>query len=380
MPRNKRWPYNSGLHVPLLVHIPERFRRLAPPDYRAGGSTDRLVSFVDLAPTLLSLIGQTPPEWMQGHAFLGLHIAPEQPYVYGFRGRMDERIDLVRSVRDKRYVYVRQYMPHRIYGQHLAYMFETPTTRVWKRLHEEGKLNRAQRAFWETKPAEELYDLSNDPDEIDNLAGSPQHRSVLLRLRRAQQELAVKIRDVGFLPEAEMHARSRGSTPYQVGHDPSKYPMKEVMATAELAASRDSAAVPRLVEALRHNDSAVRYWGVTGLLIRGEAVVSQSRSALRQLLRDPAPSVRIAAAESLGRFGGDAELEPAMSALLELAPQDKNGLYVSILALNAIDAIGVRARPWKERIAALPPTNPKIAGKLDGYVPRLLEAIAANLA
>ncbi|MCU0978711.1 MAG: sulfatase, partial [Pirellulaceae bacterium] len=116
MPRSKRWPYDSGLHVPLIVHVPDKFRDLAPQDYRPGGTTDRLVAFVDLAPTLLSLTGVQPPEWMQGHAFLGRHEAAPQRYLFGFRGRMDERYDMVRSVRNGRYVYIRNYMPHLIYG------------------------------------------------------------------------------------------------------------------------------------------------------------------------------------------------------------------------------------------------------------------------
>jgi uncharacterized sulfatase len=317
---------------------------------------------------------------MQGQAFLGRHAAPPRRYLHGFRGRMDERVDLVRSVRDERYVYLRQYMPHRIYGQHLAYMFETPTTRVWKRLHEESKLNRAQSAFWEPKPAEELYDLQNDPDEVNNLADSAQHRGILERMRREQRAHAAEIRDVGFLPEAEMHARAQGATPYEVARDPKKYPMKEVMTTAELAASRDAEAVPRLKDALAHADAAVRYWAVIGLLIRGETAVAKNLDPLRKALNDPAPSVRIAAAEALARYGAAGDLDTAMKVLLEAAPQDKNGLYVSILALNAIDAIGAKAKPWKDRIATLPATNSKLPPKLNGYVPRLLEHIAANLA
>ncbi|MEO6740735.1 MAG: sulfatase, partial [Chthoniobacteraceae bacterium] len=152
MPRSKRWPYNSGLQVPLVVYIPEKFKELRPPEYQAGGKSERLVSFVDLAPTMLSLIGVQPPEWMQGHAFLGKFITEPQPFLHGFRGRMDERLDLVRSVTDGRYVYVRNYMPHLIYGQHLNYMWQTPTTRVWEQLHKEGKLNAVQDKFWNPKP------------------------------------------------------------------------------------------------------------------------------------------------------------------------------------------------------------------------------------
>jgi arylsulfatase A-like enzyme len=235
MPRSKRWPYDSGLHVPLLVHIPEKFRHLRPAEYKSGDTSDRPVSFVDLAPTVLSLAGVTPQPWHQGHAFLGPRAAAPQPYVYGFRGRMDERYDMVRSVRDRRYVYIRNFMPYRIYGQHVAYMFETPTTQVWKKLNDEGKLNESQRIFWNTKPAEELYDLTADRDEVHNLAGSPAHRATLERMRKAQRDLAMKIRDVGYLTEGEIHARAAGAAPYDMGHDAARYPASRVMDAAELA-------------------------------------------------------------------------------------------------------------------------------------------------
>src|SRR5437870_1547226 len=187
MPRSKRWPYNSGLQVPLVVYIPDKFKDLHPPEYKPGGKSDRLVSFVDFAPTMLSLAGIEPPTWMHGHAFLGPYATAPQPFVYGFRGRMDERYDMVRSATDGRYVYVRNYMPHLIYGQHLDYMFQTPTTVVWKKLHDEGTLTPIQDQFWNTKPPEELYDLQSDVDEVHNLAGSEAHQEILKKLRQAQQ-------------------------------------------------------------------------------------------------------------------------------------------------------------------------------------------------
>ncbi|HTM48557.1 MAG TPA: sulfatase, partial [Bryobacteraceae bacterium] len=166
MPRSKRWPYNSGLRVPMIIHVPEKWRRLAPKEYKPGGISDQPVAFVDLAPTVLSLAGIEPPRYMQGSAFAGARAGAPRQYNFGFRGRMDERYDMVRSVRDGRYVYIRNYMPHKIYGQHIDYMFQTPTTSVWKKLYDEGKLQPPKTYFWETKPPEELYDLENDPDEV----------------------------------------------------------------------------------------------------------------------------------------------------------------------------------------------------------------------
>ena len=219
MPRSKRFLYNCGLNVPFIVYFPEKWRHLAPTDYRAGGRSDRLVSFVDLAPTMLSLAGIKPPAWMQGAAFAGIDPASEPPFSYAFRGRMDERYDMMRAVRDKRYLYIRNYMPHRIYGQHVAYMFQTPTTRVWHELYRQGKLNAAQAKFWQTKPAEELYDLQLDPIQVRNLFDSPGHARTLDHMRTAQREWAGRIRDVGFLSEWEIHQRSEGTTPYEMGHD-----------------------------------------------------------------------------------------------------------------------------------------------------------------
>ncbi len=378
MPRSKRWPYNSGLQVGLIVYIPEKFKHLAPKDYAAGGRSERLVAFVDLAPTVLSLAGIKPPDWMQGHAFLGAYTAPEQPYLHGLRGRMDERCDLVRSVRDRRYIYIRNYMPHEIYGQHIAYMFETPTTKIWKQLYDDGKLAPPKTFFWQTKPPEELYDLQADPDEVKNLANSPQHREILARLRQAQQEHALNIRDVGFLPEGEIHSRAQGSSPYELGHDEQKYPLRKIIAAAELASSLAPEALPELQRLLRHPDSAVRHWATLGILMRGQSAVNSSRSQLEQALKDASPYVRINAAEALGRYGTEADLKQALPVLLEPAPPDKNGMYVSLWALNALDALGPKAAGAKDAIQALPRKSKSANARTAEYVPRLIEELLAK--
>lgn len=377
MPRSKRCCYNSGLNVPLIVHIPNKFAHLRPAEYAAGGETDRLVSFVDLAPTLLGLLGQDSPVWMQGQAFLGSRAASPREYVFGFRGRMDERIDLVRSVRDKRYVYVRNFMPHRACGQHVSYMFETPTTRVWKKLFDAGQLKPPQTAFWQPKPVEELYDLRNDPDEVNNLANSPLHQDTLRRLRAAQQAWSLEIRDLGFLPEGEMHARSQGGTPYEMGHDDGKYPLRPIMTAADRATT-PTTSLAVVLSGLRDRDPAVRYWAATGILMRGEPAVRESWLELVLALSDRSPYARIAIAEALGRYGDAEALAAALPVLLESANIQKHGLYEAVPALIALDELGDKVAEAQRDILSLPDKADGVPARMADYVERLKKKIVGD--
>jgi arylsulfatase A-like enzyme len=381
MPRSKRWPFNSGLNISIIAHIPEKFRHLAAPEYRAGASTDRLVGFVDLAPTMLSLAGIKAPDWYQGEAFLGPDAKPQRDFNYGFRGRMDERYDLVRSVRDKRYVYTRNYMPHKIYGQNIDYMFETDTTRVWKRMFDEGKLNAAQSRFWQTKPPEELYDLQNDRDEVNNLAQSADHKAVLEKLRGAQRQLAARVRDIGFLPEAEIHSRGAASSPYESGHDPKQYPFEKVIAMAELASGLKADAMPELLRGLADPDSAVRYWSALGILMRGTEGVKRADAPLRNaMLNDTSPYLRITAAEALGRYGRPGDLEAVLRTLTEFAPADLNGPYVSLWALNALDSLGAKAKSVLTTVQAMKLADDKADGRVRKYGENIVRKMAKELA
>ena len=375
MPRSKRWCFNSGLNVPLIIRVPEKFKALAPKGYAPGGASARLVSFADFAPTLLSIAGAKAPDWMQGSAFMGQWDASESPYLHGFRGRMDERYDMQRSVRNSRYIYIRNYLPHLIYGQHVAYQFETPTTPVWKRLYDEGKLRPPQTFFWERKPPEELYDLQTDPDEVKNLVGSPEHQAILQELRQAQRDQVLRVRDVGFLPEAEQHRRTAGTTLYDFGHDPKQYPLEKVFAMAELASALRPEALPQLQQALPDADSGVRYWAAMGILMRGSNVVAATRDQLRTSLQDESPSVRIAAASALGQFGNDADVKLALPVLRALAPPDQNGLYVSLEALNAIDALGPKAESLHDMIKKLPHQVSDTTPRAVQCMPQLLKQI-----
>ncbi len=379
MPRSKRWPFFSGLNVPLIVHVPEKWKHLAASDYKVGGSSDRRVGFIDLAPTLLSIAGKKPPAHMQGHAFMGKHKAPAQEYGYGFRGRMDERYDMVRSVVGKRYMYIRNYMPHKLYGQHVNYMFITTTTQVWKRLYDEGKLNEAQSHFWKTKPAEELYDLETDPDEVNNLVGSKKHQKILDQMRKAHREHVTKIRDVGFLPEGEIHERSKGSTPYEMGHDDKKYPFEKIHAAADMASSMRSKDILAITKLLDDDDSAVRYWGALGLLMQEKAGVKKGRTKLLEALNDKSLYVRVIAAEALGKYGSKEDMAKAVETLGKTVDPIKNGCFPSMLAMNAIDHLDDKSKSLIPLIQSMPRTPENVDGRFKGYVGRLVETTLKEL-
>ena len=359
MPRFKRWPYNTGLQVGLIMYFPEKWKHLAPKGYAPGAASEELVQFIDLAPTLLSIAGVKPPAFMQGRAICGSHpAATPNNFIHGFRGRMDERYDCVRSTTDGRYVYVRQLMPHLPYGQYLNYMFQQATTRVWSDLFTAGKLDELQSRFWQPKPSEELYDLQNDPWETKNLVDSPAHAGDLERLRAAQDAWMLETRDLGLIPEAERLAVAKGAALADAFKD---WPFHQILDAAKLAANR-AEGVEKLAPLLKHENAAVRYWGAMGHLIRG----STDAAALKPMLQDSSASVRIAAAEALGDI----------DTLLASANVDQKPYMEALEALNALDRLKSRLGPKKDTVLALPDKAPKTVEKrLKEYVARLMDHI-----
>lgn len=195
--RGKRWLYDSGIRVPLLIRWPGVIK--------PGSTSDRLVCFVDFGPTVLSIAGIKPPDWMQGRPFLGEYEAPPREYVFAHRDRMDETYDIIRAVRDKRFKLIRNFEPHKPYAQRIDYMEKMPILQEMRRLHAEGKLTGAP-ALWfaERKPVEELYDCEADPHEVVNLAERPEHQETLKRLRKALEDWMKETKDLGLIPEAEL--------------------------------------------------------------------------------------------------------------------------------------------------------------------------------
>ncbi len=200
--RGKRWCYDSGTRVPLLVRWPGKVK--------AGSVRDDLVCFLDFAPTVLSVAGAEVPKAMQGRVMLGDKPQPAPRYVFSCRDRMDETYDRIRSVRGERYRYVRNFHPELPYAQYINYMDEMPIMKDWRRLAFEGKLSAVQRQFFaKTKPAEELYDLEEDPFEVNNLAGSDsaEIQKVRKEMSAALDKWMLDTKDLGAVPEKELIAK-----------------------------------------------------------------------------------------------------------------------------------------------------------------------------
>jgi len=300
LPRFKRTLYDTGLRVPLMVRVPGRYQHLAP--YAAGGKTDQLVSFVDFAPTVLSLAGLAPLPHMQGQPFLGLTPAKPREYIFATHSRVDEAYDMSRCVRDKRYKYIRNFMPHLPYIQPSDYCDQAEIMQELRRVAKEGGMAGVEKPLWEpTKPIEELYDTLTDPDEVKNLAASPAQEETLNRMRQQLRDWMAQTKDTELLPEAEMHIRSAGSTPYEMARDPRKYAQARILATAELV-GEGPRILPALADLLSDEDSAVRYWAAVALEALGPEA-APAADVLKKVLDDPSPDVRFTAARVLCRLG-----------------------------------------------------------------------------
>jgi uncharacterized sulfatase len=373
LPRGKRWLYETGTHVPLIVRIPEKFR--AAGQGAPGSVDDRLVNFIDLGPTVLNLAGVEVPRHMQGRAFLGGDLPPEHEYIFGARCRIDERYDIIRAARGHRFRYIRNYEPFKTWFQWVSYAEKMPMMVDMRRLHAEGKLQPAAAQFMAPeKPPEELYDTERDPYEVRNIATDPAHRRTLERFRAAMDAWMIESRDTGLVPEGELEEREGAAgSRYAVLHQPgSERLLKRLMEVARAAGVARPEHKALFTEALSDKDAAVRYWGMTGLglLARKDAASSGAAvKAAKRALEDASAVVRIAAARALIMADTDVE-DVALPALVKELGRGPDGART--LAANVIDDLGDRARPALDEFR-------KPANQKSRYAKRVLDHIIAKL-
>ncbi len=338
--RAKRWVHDSGTRVPLIVRIPERYRTGG--QGRPGTVDDQLISLIDLAPTVLNLAGVPIPDHMQGQPFLGPNLPPPRQYVYSARDRIDERFDFVRSVRDGRYRYVRNFVPWLPMLQHVQYSERSVTRQVLRQHLAKGLLPEHLAAFFTVpRPRDELYDLQADPWELHNLAGDPSCAADLKRLRTACDRWQRRMRDAHLLPEALLiEEEARCGSRFDIFHGPGGEQRWQRVFDAATGLLPAAAGV-------RSDDPAVRWWSLTRLT----PSVPDAAVLLQQGLQDASAAVRVAAARSLSGFPGH---RPVVRDALATLLQD-NREAIRHAAILAVDEQPWLAETLKDAVAAMMP-------------------------
>ena len=283
-----------------------------------------------------------------------------------------------RAVRDDRYIYIRNFHPERPQGAYLDYMFQTPTTQVWKKMFDEGKLNAAQSVFWKPKASEELYDLKDDPYQIKNLATESDQKETLARMRAAVKDWMVNVCDLGLLPEGEVFERAGRNAPYTFGHDSKLYPISSLYDAADLATRIEDDNFSKLLANRVAGDSAARYWTAVGMLYRAQEGVERDQivKAARGMSTDPSSYVRCIANEITARFGTENDRAVAIQALLKLANAKETNAFVAITALNSLLSCEPTAAEIGDKAKSLPDKVNGLKDRYDSYLPRLIERLA----
>jgi hypothetical protein len=348
--------------------VPEQFRHLV--EYETVGTVDRPVSFVDLPATLMRIAGIETPWHMVGQSVL--HDSDQQ-YVFAYGGRFDERRQLVRSVNDGQYRYTRNYLPHRAYGRRLGYLWRAPLMQSWVTEYEAGNLNEVQTAFFEPRPAEELYDVVNDPHQTMNLSGQAEFADKVQELSGVLSAWQVEQRDAGLIPEPMLVELDR----IEVIRDyveSDHYPVAEIVALAQAAGKRDPANLDLFVEQLQSEDPVKTYWAATGLLLLGDSAQS-AISAMQAAMNHVLPWTGIVLAEALIR------LDHEHLAGLDLAGAlASDNLMVRLQAMETIVETRLLDPSLRPAIAALIPDDPSdrpYDARMARYVMQLYAAAEA---
>jgi arylsulfatase A-like enzyme len=338
-PRSKRFCYDEGLHVPLIIAAPGPFAEFFRPH---ASRIDAPVIIIRIPPTLIDIAAGEVPQYMQGESMLRSEFDVDTELAFAMRNRMDERDDIIRTVRDSRFRYIKNYYPHP-YAQHQAFGWLVAGYQSWEEKLLAGRLNEAQSMFWRPKPGVELYDTIADPDEINNLAGDPGYAADERRLSDALNQHILAVHDNGFLVEGSV---AKG---YDASPSPLAYPLDRIVDVADAVTRQDPRELPRFFATLSDPDPTVRRWGAIGVLALG-AIDDVSAERLRMALgEDPEPSVVIPCGEALARYRGEATAVARLTSLVDV----DHSRPVRLEALGALTALAlINVRPLREVVAA----------------------------
>lgn len=362
LPRSKGYIYESGLHVPLVVRIPNNWKHLV--DAERGSRVEGFVSFVDFGPTVLKLAGVEAPKFVDGNPFLGKGVSMAEvnrrDETFGYADRFDEKYEMCRSLRKGRYKYIRNYQPYYPDGLQNNYRYRMLAYKQWRDLYKQGKLNAAQRQFFEPKAPEALYDIESDPYEINNLADDPKHANTLADMRQRLIDRVKSLPDLSFYPESYLVEEAL-EHPIEFGQAHAAE-ISKLIDTADLCLHPFEDVRSEIASALSSHNPWVRYWGLMDCSVFGKAAASAFADRARKLLTDGNLMVRVRAAEFLGILG-DRSAATALYKVLQESESD----VVSLLALNTMVFLQDGGPGFKFHVLKKEVRNPK------GQVPRRLE-------
>jgi len=303
LPRSKGYAYDDGLHVPLVVRVPENFKHLV--DVNANQTIEGFVEFVDFGPTLLALAGIETPSAMDGKPFLGpkvnMNEVEARDQSFGYADRFDEKYDLVRTLRKGKFLYMRNYQPFLPDGLQNNYRYRMLAYTEWRELYKAGKLNDVQKQFHQPKQVEALYDVESDPFNVNNLASDPAYVEVVADLRHRLQGKVKGLPDLSFYSESYLVKYGVFKNPVSFGQD-HKQQIENIITTADYALLPLVEAKPKILKALTSEVEAIRMWAITAAASFGKQAKDIEKSVL-PFLDDKSLRVRLRAAEYIGLLG-----------------------------------------------------------------------------
>lgn len=329
LPRGKGYLYESGLHVPLVVRVPNKFEHLVT--LPVASRTNGFVSFIDFGPTLLNLAGLAVPEYMDGKPFLGSNVTPEdlnaRDETFGYADRFDEKYEMVRTLRKANLKYHRNYQGYYPDGLQNNYRYKMLAYQEWRELYEAGRLNEVQSAFFRSKAPEALYDLENDPHETVNLANNPAYTRKLKDMRGRLGKRVREMPDLSIMPEPimiemmkESESEFREQLPEMSDFITQAYEIAD-LAVLPFEHSRDE-----LQKSVTTGDQAVNYWALTVCCQFGKSAASLEDDARKQLNNRDLP-IRLRAAEFLAIIGAE-KPQPTIMDILKTSEDPVANLVV----------------------------------------------------
>ncbi len=326
LPNSKGYLTEMGLNVPLVVRVPERYKKLI--NGKIGSRDQRFVSFVDLAPTILEMAGVEVPEDMDGESIWD---RDEDDLLFGYADRMGEKYDMVRSVRKGNYKYVRAFQPFNFDALSNNYRYDLPTFQQLREMHEAGELNEIQEKFFKPKGAEMLFDLSSDPYELNDISKEASMQSVLLDLREEMIDWQEDINDMGLYPEYYW-IRNAGTATAEYGAKNSDK-IKGYLKVANLQLESYSKAKDQIVVALASSDEITRYWALNVCSSFG-LEAKEFVSTIREMTKsDKEPINRVRAAEYLALYGFDAPQKVMTETLYSISDPVEAALILNSMTL-----------------------------------------------